>query len=310
MFRAIYSFLSNLRGSSNNALRVFISIDPLSIGGGSNTFAYNFKSWLLKNNISFVVEKNIKKSDLAIVIADKIEINQLRKVKNNCFIIHRLDEHVESKEDDQRKSKHEKIKELNALADVTIYQSRFVYENMHPYLGRPEKYVIIHNGGHTDEFYPPEKFGKYIGHVTWGVGEKKRLDILYDIIKSNSDHEFLLVGRQLESEYNFQELSNVKCVGPIDRKDLLDYYHQMQFFLFPSENDPCPNTVIEAMLAGLPICYNKKGGTVELVKDCGVPLQEFHQLFINIQMYREKVLARQDLNFDSVAKKYLALYPN
>ncbi len=247
---------------------------------------------------------------MAIVIADKIEDEKLRKIKNNCFIIHRLDEHVEIGETGYRKQKHEKIRELNKLADITVYQSKFVFDNMHTYLGKPAKYVIIHNGGSTDEFFPNEKCGKFIGHVTWGVGDKKRLDILYDIIKSNSHLDFLLVGRQAESKYNFSNLINAKCIGPVNRSELLNYYHQMKFLIFPSENDPCPNTVIEAMLAGLPVCYNKKGGTVELVRDCGVPIERFSYIVDNIPKYRERVLNRSDLDFASVADKYLDLYIN
>tara|TARA_Y100000310_G_scaffold173103_2_gene173222 strand:+ start:919 stop:1815 length:897 start_codon:yes stop_codon:yes gene_type:complete len=291
-------------------LKIFISIYPRKIGGGSNTFSYNFNRWLIQSNLKVIKEKNIKKANLAIVIADKIEPDKLRKIKNNCFIIHRLDEHLENNETGFRKEKHEKIKKLNQLADVTVYQSKFVFENMHPYLGSPSKYEIIHNGGMQDEFYPSESYGKFIGHVTWGVGGKKRLDVLYNIIRTYPKLDFLLVGRHAESEYNFQDFSNVKSVGTINRKDLLSYYHQMQFLLFPSENDPCPNTVIEAMLSGIPICYNKRGGTIELVKDCGVVLDEFSHLVENVDIYRQKVLTRNDLDFDNVGKKYLALYPD
>ena len=256
-----------------------------------------------------ILEKNIERADIAIIIADKIEAEQLRKVRSSCFVIHRLDEHVEEDETGSSKQKHEKIRELNKLADITIYQSEFVFQNMHPYLGKPDQYEIIHNGGSTYDFFPAEKPGNLIGHVTWGVGEKKRLDILHDFIVSNSYLDFLLVGRQNESDHDYSNLPNVQCTGPVKRDDLLKYYHRMQFLLFPSENDPCPNTVIEAMLSGLPVCYNKKGGTIELVKDCGVTLDDFSKLVDNVEIYRKKVLKREDLDFDSVGAKYLALYP-
>jgi glycosyltransferase involved in cell wall biosynthesis len=41
---------------------------------------------------------------------------------------------------------------------------------------------------------------------------------------------------------------------------------------FPSEEEPCPNTPIEAMASGLPVLYHPSGGTPELVGDAGVPL--------------------------------------
>ena len=290
-------------------LRIFISIHPKKIGGGSNTFAYNFSRWMNQNRNKVIQEKTIGRADLAIIIAGSMDPEELRTVKRNCFVIHRLDEFVEEDETGFRKQKHEKIRELNKLADITVYQSEFVFHNMHPYLGKPAKYEIIHNGGSTDDFFPAEKSGNLIGHVTWGVGEKKRLDILHHLMITNSQVDFLLVGRQNESDYDFSNLPNVQCTGPVKRDDLLKYYHRMQFLLFPSENDPCPNTVIEAMLSGLPVCYNKKGGTVELVKDCGVTLDEFSQLVDNVEIYRKRVLKREDLDFHTVGTKYLALYP-
>ena len=81
----------------------------------------------------------------------------------------------------------------------------------------------------------------------------------------------------------------------------------MQFLFFPSENDPCPNTVVEALLAGVPVCFNPLGGTVELVNECGVPLSRLSEIISNWRLYREKSLTRNDLRFDNVAQKYLKL---
>ena len=81
----------------------------------------------------------------------------------------------------------------------------------------------------------------------------------------------------------------------------------MKFIYFPSENDPCPNTVIEALLSGVPVCYNSKGGTVEIVKECGVPLNDFKVMMSNWRHYREKTIKRDDLKFDIVAEQYLNL---
>ena len=307
----INNLLKRFRNKSSDSLAIFLSIDPKNIGGGSNTFSHNFINWVRRNKSNYKIGRKINKSEIAIVIAGKLSLDDLKLAKsNNIFIIHRLDEYVEDNEDEYRKKKHEKIKYINKFADVTVYQSNYVYENMHPYLGHPEKYAVIHNGGNPDEFYPSDNLGEYVGHVTWGVGQKKRLDILYEIIKNYHDQKFLLVGRHLESEYNFSALPNVKCVGRVKRKNLLQYLHQMKFLFFPSERDPCPNTVIEAMLAGLPICYNKIGGTIELVKDCGVPLNDFGKLNNNLSTFRQKTLARSDLDFNLVAEKYLALHIN
>ena len=287
--------------------KIYISINTKRFGGGSNTFAYQFKKWL-KQNPFISHTRNIDRSDFAIIIADKINENRLKKAKNNnCYIIHRIDEHVEQSEKGYRKMKHEKIKALNEFSNTTVYQSKFVYENMHPYLGYPKNYKIIYNGSDPKQFYPAEKPGEYIGHVTWGVGYKKRLDILYDVINNNMDKKFLLVGNHSKSEYDFSNLTNAICVGPVRNENLLRYLHKMKFLFFPSENDPCPNTVIESLLAGVPVCYNAKGGTVEIVKDCGVSLIDYNEMISDWEKFREKAIKRDDLKFDIVAEKYLNL---
>ena len=84
----------------------------------------------------------------------------------------------------------------------------------------------------------------------------------------------------------------------------------MKFLFFPSENDPCPNTVIEALLSGVPVCYNKKGGTVEIVQECGVSLTDFKIMVSDWRNFKAKTSKRDDLRFDIVAEKYLNLYNN
>jgi len=47
------------------------------------------------------------------------------------------------------------------------------------------------------------------------------------------------------------------------------------YFLHPAVKDPCPNTVFEAVCAGLPVVYNPgPGSSSEIVGPCGVALDE------------------------------------
>ena len=79
----------------------------------------------------------------------------------------------------------------------------------------------------------------------------------------------------------------------------------MKCLFFPSERDPCPNTVVEAILSGVPVCYNSEGGTREIVKDCGLPLDRFDELLRERDSFHGNCKFRSDLNFESVAEKYL-----
>ena len=79
----------------------------------------------------------------------------------------------------------------------------------------------------------------------------------------------------------------------------------MKMLFFPSEKDPCPNTVIEAILSGVPVCYNQIGGTVELVKHCGESLGNIEKLMKGLERYRKSCFERKDLYFQEVFNRYI-----
>lgn len=284
-------------------MKLHISISPSNIGGGSNTFAYNMFRWCQKNHVQ---TSSLADADAAIIIAHKVKLEELIDAKNHgCRIIHRIDERVEEGETGYRKEKHELIRMISKLADVVVFQSEFVKENMYDYI-KPKRYQVIHNGGDKEMFYPGNEIGDFIGHITWGVDTIKRLDLLMQQIIDRPSEMFLLIGRHSESRFDFN-LPNVKLVTPQERTKLRELYLRMKVLYFPSELDPCPNTVIEAIMCGVPVCYNENGGTKELVKDSGLALNDFNELLKQIAAYREICLARTDLDFDNVAQQYMAL---
>ncbi len=272
------------------------------MGGGSNTFAGLFEKYASKNGHKIV--SSIDKAERAIIVAHLGDEESIRKAKaNGCYIVHRLDEHFESDETGYRKEKHDLIRRLNKLADVTIYQSLFVQNNVQPFLAA-ENFKVIYNGTDPKVFFPGKKIGQFVGHVSWGIDQKKRLDLLHQFILKNPKLNFLLVGRHGESEFDFK-LPNVKMVGAIKNKKIADYYREMNFLFFPSENDPCPNTVIEAILCGVPVVYNPIGGTIELVQDCGVSLDQVDKFLESPEIYRQKCQNRSDLHFQTIFEKYI-----
>jgi hypothetical protein len=283
--------------------RIYISRRPTKMGGGSNTFTNLFTQYAKKHNYKIV--KKLKNSDIGIIIANLGDEKEIEKAKERgCYIIHRLDEYFEKCESGHLiKDKHKKILRLNKFADITVFQSQFVFENVYPIL-KPENYKVIYNGGDPDVFRAGDQKREYIGHVSWGVGAKKRLDLLHKFIVENPQEKFLLVGRHRESDFNFN-LPNVTLAGKITRDKLPHYFQKMKFLYFPSERDPCPNTVIESILSVVPVCYNAIGGSIELTKDCGEPLERVNQLRDNLESYRKNCLSRSDLNFENVFNQYI-----
>ena len=271
-------------------------------GGGANSFAWNFARFLKEQDISLT--SYLLRASHAIVVANHVNVLLLRLARGRgCRVLHRLDEDFAVP---TLSPKHEKILKVNLLADFTVFQSQFVKDNLLTHL-RTTQWDVVLNGADPAIFRYQGEHGKYIGHITNSVGSKKRLDLLERAISRYSDESFMLVGNHRKSEIDFGQYDNVTMIGPIDKLELAHYHRSMKCLYFPSERDPCPNTVAEAILSGVPVCYNSCGGTKELVRDCGVPLNRFDELLADSVPYRTKCLDREDLHFDEVASKYLAL---
>ncbi len=68
---------------------------------------------------------------------------------------------------------------------------------------------------------------------------------------------------------------NVRLAGTGDHRTLASHYANQDYFVHPAERDPCPNSVFEALSAGLPVIYNPApGSSAEIVGDCGIALRE------------------------------------
>lgn len=68
----------------------------------------------------------------------------------------------------------------------------------------------------------------------------------------------------LVTKYNLND--RITVTGRIPRHDALRYIRTMDIFAFTSLHDGCPNTVLEAMLAGVPIVATRVGAVPQLIK--------------------------------------------
>jgi len=290
-----------------NRKKVFISLFPKRKGGGANSFSFNISRWIRENSDKYVLVTNILKSDFAVIIAHKAEYDEVSAAKSKgTFIIHRLDEYFSEAEEEFRKEKHRYIIKLNKLSDVTVYQSNFVFNNVQPYLNAGN-YKIILNGADNRRFYPGPSFGEYIGHVSWSYDHRKGFNRLHDIINRYPSEKFLLVGNHHKTGIDFRH-KNVKFIKAVTRSKMPLLYREMKALFLPSENDPCPNTAVESVLSGVPVCYNPVGGTQEIVQDCGCSIDRFDVFLNNLCEYRKNCFKRDDLHFDKVAEKYMDIY--
>ena len=108
---------------------------------------------------------------------------------------------------------------------------------------------------------------------------KKGLEVLLCAFKMLLQHyptaQLLLVGFVIPAEQSrFDSLvakydlgDKIIISGHVPRREVLRYLRNMDVFAFTSLHDGCPNALLEAMLAGLPIVATRSGALLEMIED-------------------------------------------
>ena len=259
-------------------MRAMLTLDPsTTTGGGSVSFARVLAEWLPRLGIDVVFDPGTP-VDVVLVFAHHGTPRLLaRHRRRGARVLHRLDERIDPGESAVRRRKHARIARLNALADVTIFQSLFVRDNVGPICRAPAARVI-YNGIDPGVFCPEGPRRELPGapavlHATWSVGASKRLDRIGELLAvAPAGLRLYCVGRHAETGAPWLNDPRVCVLGPQPRDAVAACMRGADFLFFPSEWEPCPNTPLEAMGCGLPCLYHASGGTPELIGEAGVTL--------------------------------------
>jgi glycosyltransferase involved in cell wall biosynthesis len=67
-------------------------------------------------------------------------------------------------------------------------------------------------------------------------------------------------------------------IQPLDSCGLADLMRKHDIYITASKNDPCSNSLIEALSCGLPAIYLQSGGHPEIVKQAGAGFEAAEQI--------------------------------
>lgn len=178
-------------------------------------------------------------------------------------------------------------------ADYVFFQSEFCKVSAQRYLGEREgPGEILYNAVDTSFYRPlersqsredrPYRFlltGKIDDHLFYRVESSVRG--LSEAVKRGLDATLEIAGwmapeaqsktRALAEALGISE--RVRLSGPYTQEQAPMIYQGADAYVMTKHNDPCPNTVLEALASGLPVLYADTGGVKELVKDAGIGLQ-------------------------------------
>ena len=179
------------------------------------------------------------------------------------------------------------------LANYVFYQSQFCKKSANKYLGvREGDSEILYNAVNTALFRPNKELshktddsfifllsGWIDKHLYYRV--ENTIKALAAAIREGLNAKLIIAGglhqdvtkasKQLIHELRINNL--IKFTGPYKQEEAPSIYNSANAYIMTKHNDPCPNTVIEALSCGLPVLYSDTGGIPELVgQEAGVAL--------------------------------------
>lgn len=277
--------------------------------GGGNQFLKALRSYFRKTG---VYSESPAEAEV-ILFNSHQSIEEVCRVKGenpSKILIHRIDgpiSYIRGKD----KLVDEIIFQSNSiLADGTIFQSSWSRENNYEMGMREPRYeTIIMNAPDPTIFTPEDKkpFGKdkiKLITTSWSSNTLKGFDI-YKFLDEHLDfskYEMTFVGNSPI------EFKNIKMIKPVPSQRVAELLREHDIFIIASRNDPCSNSLIEALNCGLPVVAMNDGGHPEIVRQAGQLFQDINgimdaigEITRNYKHYQASI----DLpTFDEVAGKY------
>jgi glycosyltransferase involved in cell wall biosynthesis len=176
-----------------------------------------------------------------------------------------------------------RMAKLHAAASFVFYQSEFCKRCAEKFLGaRAGRSEILYNAVDTQYFAPAAErlVGAPFTFVITGKFDKAMSYRLRSSIaglaaarQGGLDVQLVVAGVidpdvAIAAHAQVEGLGMTDAVafaGPYTWKEAPSIYRSADAYLMTKHNDPCPNSVLEAMSSGLPVLYSASGGVPELV---------------------------------------------
>jgi glycosyltransferase involved in cell wall biosynthesis len=167
-----------------------------------------------------------------------------------------------------------------ALADATVFQSRYSLEK-HRELGLDLRVpVLIPNAPDPGIFHPPAERTPIAGRrvrvivTSWSMNPRKGGDVLA-WADEQLDHDRYEVTFAGQTDAQFER---VRVIEPLASEPLADLLRAQDVYLAASRDDPCSNALLEGLACGLPAAFLRSGGHPELVGDGGIGFDDAEEL--------------------------------
>lgn len=259
---------------------VFHEFYPPPYGGG-NQFLLALVGELGRRGLAVEVNRLSGRTPACLYNSFNFDFRRLRRfARDGARMVHRVDGPVGVYRGFDDGTDRRIVKINHALADATIFQSRYSFD-MHRELGfELRNPTVIPNAADPAIFHRPpaseSPSGRRLRVITtsWSNNPRKGADVLRWLDR-NLDFDRYEVTFAGNTQSAFER---IRVIGPLASAPLADLLRTHDVYLAPSRDDPCSNALLEGLACGLPAAFLRSGGHPELVGEAGVGFDDAEEL--------------------------------
>jgi glycosyltransferase involved in cell wall biosynthesis len=279
--RNFSNLLALVQGWAASAdLTIFHEFEPPPTGGG-HQFLRAFMRQVEAGGLR--VENNLLSHTTRACLLNSFNFDEKRLKllrRDRVLYVHRVDGPIDvyrGRDDGVDRN----IQTINQrFAEKTIFQSRYSLEK-HLELGMEFRNpTVIMNAADPEIFHPR-------GRTAFSLNRKVRLIAASwsnNINKGAPDYQWLdehLDWERFEFTFVGQspiQFKNIRMIPAVDSYKLAGLLREHDIYITASRNDPCSNSLIEALTCGLPAIHLQSGGHPEIVNQAGVGFEAAEQI--------------------------------
>ena len=249
-------------------MKIFIEYDPQNLSGKGKFLGRLVKQW---------EKMGIKYSDKQEGCDARLSLTRFR-TKSKLPTVIRIDgSHNEinpiGARDKKRllnslKWKNKKTADSINKSKAVIWQSDFSRKMGHSFLKiKPKNEYVIFNGDDPNNYLERKPENIVVMSANWKNRKHKRLKEMLEIAGNVKELSFHVLG-PFDGNYNIPD--NVVTHGLVDQNKIREILSKSLLMLNICYSDWCPNAVVEALVAGVPVICTANHGVSEIVKNSGI----------------------------------------
>jgi len=249
-------------------------------------------------------------------------IQRLKTELPHLKFIHRIDGPMKLYNSPEDKRDDLVFEANNLIADATIFQSHWSKEmNIEAGIKVDKPNTVMYNASDPGVFYPPPpRTGKkenvklistsFSTNINKGFQFYKYIENNLDFTGVNPSYEYSFVGR---TPFPFRIIKDLGC---LDSLEVANTLRASDIYITASTNDPCSNSLIEAISCRRPCLALKSGGHTEIIKNtkAGLTFEDINDFWQKlkevIDNYDDIEAGMKPFNMSDTAKNYVSFIEN